>query len=252
VIVGGPKEDFSPPELQALSAYFAGGGNGLFLLDPFTVPGLARYLEQFGFTLAEDIVVDNQTQVSGGDPLMPIIGTFSKEVFPRDPRGEPILPLVRPVRVQNGKAQAFAFSGDSSWALKNRARVEQQSDLTFVEGEDERGPLPVAAVTSTGGEKSGKLVVIGDSNFADNFYARIPGNVDFFMNTVGWMLGRQELVALGRIANVPETKRNFTPQQSLYLSASQARLFFWLMVVIEPLAVFLIGMAVFARRRQRG
>jgi ABC-type uncharacterized transport system involved in gliding motility auxiliary subunit len=252
VIVSGPKEDFSPPELQALSAYFAGGGNGLFLLDPFTVPGLAQYLEQFGFTLAEDIVVDHQTQVSGGDPLMPIIGTFSKEVFPRDPRGEPILPLVRPVRVQNGKAQAFAFSGDSSWALKNRARVEQQSDLTFVEGEDERGPLPVAAVTSTGGEKSGKLVVIGDSNFADNFYARIPGNVDFFMNTVGWMLGRQELVALGRIANVPETKRNFTPQQSLYLSASQSRLFFWLMVVIEPLAVFLIGMAVFARRRQRG
>jgi len=94
--------------------------------------------------------------------------------------------------------------------------------------------------------------VIGDSNFADNFYARIPGNVDFFMNTVGWMLGRQELVALGRIANVPETKRNFTPQQSLYLSASQSRLFFWLMVVVEPLAVFLIGMAVFARRRQRG
>lgn len=121
-----------------------------------------------------------------------------------------------------------------------------------MEGEDERGPLPVAAVTSTGGEKSGKLVVIGDSNFADNFYARIPGNVDFFMNTIGWMLGRQELVALGRIANVPETKRNFTPQQSLYLSASQSRLFFWLMVIIEPLAVFLIGMAVFVRRRQRG
>jgi len=252
VIISGPKEDFSPSELQALSAYFAGGGNGLFLLDPYTAPGLAQYLEQFGFALAEDIVVDNQTQVSGGDPLMPIIGTFAKEVFPRDPRGEPILPLVRPVRVQNGKAQAFAFSGDSSWALKNRARVEQQSDLTFVEGEDERGPLPVAAVAPTGSEKSGKLVVIGDANFADNFYARIPGNVDFFMNTVGWMLGRQELVALGRIANVPETKRNFTPQQSLYLSASQSRLFFWLMVVIEPLAVFLIGMAVFARRRQRG
>jgi ABC-type uncharacterized transport system involved in gliding motility auxiliary subunit len=251
VIVSGPKEDFSPSELQALSAYFAGGGTGLFLLDPYTVPGLAQYLKQFGFALAEDIVIDNQTQVSGGDPLMPIIGTFAKEVFPRDPRGEPILPIVRPVRVQNGKAQAFAFSGDSSWALKNRARAEQ-GDLTFTEGEDERGPLPVAAVATTGSDKPGKLVVIGDSNFADNFYARVPGNVDFFMNTVGWMLGRQELVALGRVANVPETKRNFTPQQSLYLSASQSRLFFWLMVVIEPLAVFLIGMAVFVRRRQRG
>jgi ABC-type uncharacterized transport system involved in gliding motility auxiliary subunit len=251
VIISGPKEDFSPSELQSLSTYFVGGGSGLFMLDPYMTPGLSQYLTQFGFALAEDIVVDNQTQVSGGDPLMPIIGTFSKEVFPRDPRGEPMLPIVRPVRVQNGKAQAFAFSGDSSWALKNRTRAEQ-GDLTFTEGEDERGPLPVAAVATTGSEQSGKIVVIGDSNFADNFYARIPGNVDFFMNTVGWMLGRQELVALGRMANVPETKRNFTPQQSLYLSASQSRLLFWLMVVIEPLVVFLIGMAVFARRRQRG
>jgi hypothetical protein len=252
VVISGPKEDFSPPELQALSTFFAGGGNGLFLLDPYTVPELARFLDQFGFALAEDIVVDSQTQMSGGDPLMPIIGTFSKEVFPRDPRGEPILPMVRPVRVQNGKAQAFAFSSDTSWALKNRARVENQNDLVFAEGEDERGPLPVAAVAPTGSGKSGKIVVIGDSNFADNFYARIPGNVDFFMNTVGWMLDRQELVALGRVANVPETKRNFTPQQTLYLTAWQSRMFFWLMVVIEPLAVFLIGMAVFARRRQRG
>jgi lipopolysaccharide export LptBFGC system permease protein LptF len=72
------------------------------------------------------------------------------------------------------------------------------------------------------------------------------------MNTVGWMLGRQELVALGRTANVPEAKRNFTPQQSLYLSTSQSRLFFWLMVIVEPLVIFVIGMAVFARRRQRG
>jgi ABC-type uncharacterized transport system involved in gliding motility auxiliary subunit len=251
VIISGPKEDFSPSELEALSTYFAGGGNGLFMLDPYTTPGLSSYLTQFGFSLAEDVVVDNQTQVAGGDPLMPVIGTFAKEIFPRDPRGEPILPIVRPVRVQDGKAQAFAFSGESSWAVKNRARAEQ-GDLTFTEGEDERGPLPVAAVAPSGSDKTGKIVVIGDSNFVDNFYARVPGNVDFFMNTVGWMLGRQELVALGRLANVPEAKRNFTPQQSLYLSASQSRLFFWLMVIVEPLAIFFIGMAVFARRRQRG
>ena len=251
VIISGPKEDFSPSELEALSTYFAKGGNGLFMLDPYTTPELAQYLGQFGFALAEDVVVDSQTQIAGGDPLMPIIGTFAKEVFPREPRGEPMLPIVRPVRVQNGKAQAFAFSGETSWAVKNRTRAEQ-GDFTFTEGEDERGPLPVAAVATSGSDKVGKIVVMGDSNFVDNFYARIPGNVDFFMNTVGWMLGRQELVALGRTANVPEAKRNFTPQQSLYLSASQSRLFFWLMVIVEPLVIFFIGMAVFARRRQKG
>jgi len=251
IIVSGPKEDLTTEELDALSTYFSAGGNGLFLLDPYTVPGLAQYLAQFGFVLAEDVVVDTQIQVAGGDPFTPVIGTFSREVFPRDPRGEPVLPVVRSVGVQDGKAQAFAFSSEASWALRDRTRAEQ-GDITFKEGEDQRGPLPVAAVATTGKEKQGKIVVLGDSGFVDNFYARVPGNVDFFMNTVGWMLGRQELVALGRMAKVSEAKRNTTPQQTLYLTASQSRRFFWLMVVLEPLLVFGVGMVVFLRRRRHG
>lgn len=251
VIVSGPKDELSTEELNALSSYFATGGNGLFLLDPYTVPGLTQYLAQFGFVLAEDVIVDTQTQVAGGDPFTPMIGNFSREVFPRDPRGEPVLPVVRSIRVQSGKAQAFAFSSEASWAVHDRTRAEQ-GDINFKEGEDQRGPLPVAAVATTGNEKQGKIVVLGDSGFVDNFYARIPGNVDFFMNTVGWMLGRQELIALGRMANVSEAKRNTTPQQALYLTASQSRRFFWLMVVVEPLLVFAVGVVVFLRRRQTG
>ena len=251
VIISGPKEDLAAEELQALSVYFAAGGNGLFLLDPYTVPGLTQYLAQFGFVLPEDVIVDTQVQVAGGDPFTPVISNFSREVFPRDPRGEPILPVVRSVGVQDGKAQAFAFSSDASWALHDRTRAEQ-GDINFKEGEDKRGPLPVAAVATTGSEKKGKVVVLGDSGFVDNFYSRIPGNVDFFMNTVGWMLGRKELIALGRTAHVSEAKRNMTPQQALYLTTSQSRRLFWIMVVIEPLVVFAIGMAVFLRRRRNG
>ena len=252
IIVSGPKEELAPEELDALSTYFAAGGNALFMLDPYTVPGLSRYLAQFGFVLQDDVIVDDQNQVAGGEPLMPMISNFAQEVFPRHPRGEPLLPVARSVQVQDGKkARTFAFSGETSWALKNRERAER-NELTFKAGEDEKGPLPVAAVATVGQENTGKIIVMGDSDFVDNFYARVPGNVDLFMNTVGWVLGRQELVALGRTANVPQTKRNTTPRQSLYLTASHSRTFFWLMVIVEPTLVFLVGMAVFARRRKKG
>jgi hypothetical protein len=69
---------------------------------------------------------------------------------------------------------------------------------------------------------------------------------------MGWMLGRQELVTIGRVPNAPVSKRGSTPQQSLYLSSSQSRLFFWLMVVLEPALIFVLGMVVFARRRRLG
>jgi ABC-type uncharacterized transport system involved in gliding motility auxiliary subunit len=251
VVISGPKEELAPGELEAFSAYFAAGGNALFMLDPYTVPGVSRYLAQFGFVLNEDVVVDEQNQVAGGEPLMPMISNFAQDVFPRQPRGEPMLPVVRPVRVQDSKARAFAFSSETSWALRSRGRAER-NELSFKADEDERGPLPVAAVTTVGGEKEGKIVVMGDSDFVDNFYARVPGNVDFFMNTVSWILGRQELVALGRAPNVPQSKRTSTPQQSLYMTTSQSRTFFWVMVILEPVLVFTVGMVVFLRRRQKG
>ena len=251
VIISGPKEELTEGELAAFSAYFATGGNAIFMLDPYTVPGLARYLAQFGFVLDDEVVIDDSNQLAGGEPLMPAIATFSQEVFPRQPKGEPMLPVVRPVRVQDGKARAFAFSSDTSWALKDRERADR-NELDFKAGEDERGPQPVAAVAPVGKEKNGKIVVMGDSDFVDNFYARVPGNVDLFMNTVGWMLGRQELIALGRSPNVPQEKRTSTPRQSLYMTAAQSRLFFWTMVVLEPVVVLLVGMVVFVRRRQNG
>jgi len=251
IIISGPKDELAPEELKALSTYFTAGGNALFMLDPYTVPDLSHYLAQFGFVLQDDVVVDDQNQVAGGEPLMPMISDFSREVFPRQLRGEPMLPVVRSVHVQDGKASAFAFSSEKSWALKNRERAER-NELAFKAGEDEQGPLPVAAVAAVGKDKAGKIVVMGDSDFVDNMYARVPGNVDLFMNTVGWMLGRQELVALGRTPNVPSAKRVSTPKQSLYLTASQSRTFFWLMVVVEPALVFLVGMVVFARRRKKG
>jgi len=251
VIISGPKGELAPGELEALSTYLKSGGRALFMLDPYSTPNLSRYLTQFGFALEESVIVDDQNQVAGGEPLMPMISRFAPEVFPRQPRGEPMLPVVQPVRVQDGKARAFAFSSDSSWVVKSRLRAER-NDLAFKAGEDERGPAPVAAVATIEGEKQGKVVVLGDSDFVNNFYARVPGNVDFFMNTLGWMLDRHELVALGRAPNAPVSKRGSTPQQSLYLTAAQSRLFFWIMVFIEPALVFLVGMIVFARRRQKG
>ncbi len=252
IIVSGPKEDLAAAELAALTAYLEAGGSAFLMLDPFTVPRLSAYLARFGLRLAEDVVVDQERGVAGGEPLMPIISDFAEDIFPRWLSGSPILPYTRPVRVQDGLATPFAFSSEASWALKNRARAEQEG-LYFKEGEDERGPIPVAAVAAVGTERSGKLVVLGDSDFVNNFYARIPGNVDFFMNTVGWMSGRQQLISMGRNpGGLPDQKRVSTPRQSLYLSELQKSRFFWLMVVLEPALVLAIGLCIAVRRRRHG
>ncbi len=248
VVVSGPREEFLPDELAALTAYLSAGGKAIFMIDPYTVQGLCRYLARFGFVLGDGAVVDIQARLAGGDPLMPAIPNFIEEIFPRELWQPVLMPVVRPVEAQEGKARAFAFSSPDSWVQHSRERIER-GDLRYLAEEDKRGPTPVAAVASVGGPegKGGKVVVLGDSDFVTNFYSRIPGNVDFFMNLVGWLLEREELVATGRSVDVPGAGR-----QSLYLSQAQARMFFWTLVVLEPGLVFLVGTCVFFYRRRRG
>ena len=251
VIVAGPQEDFLPQELDALAAYVSAGGKLLFLLDPGAAPELSRYLAQFGFGLEDRIVVDTQARLAGGDPLMPTIPNFVEEIFPRDLWTPLMMPMVRPVEVQGEQTRAFAFSSPDSWAQRLDERI-QQGNLAYQEGQDTPGPIPVAAVATVSGaaETSGKIVVFGDSDFITNFHARIPGNLDFFMNTVGWLVDRQELISVGRAVEGLVGGRS--TQQSLYLTETQARQFFWFTVVLEPGFVLLVGTVIVAIRRRRG
>ena len=257
VVVAGPREDFLPQELEVLSAYVLAGRKLMFLLDPDTVPELCRYLARFGFGLDDGVVVDRQARLARGDPLMPTIPHFVEEIFPRELWAPVVMPVVRPVGVQNrgdkgdGQTQAFAFSSPDSWAQHKDERL-QQGDLSYRAGEDTPGPVSVAAVATIPGsaETPGKIVVFGDSDFVTNFHSRIPGNLDFFMNTVGWLLDRQGLMSVGRA--VEGLVQGRSSKQSLYLSETQSRQFFWFMVVLEPGFVFLVGTVVFLARRRRG
>lgn len=250
VVVSGPREEFLPDELAALSAYLSAGGKAIFMIDPYTVPGLCQYLTRFGFVLTEGVVVDTQNRLAGGDPLMPAIPNFVEDVFPRDLLEPILMPVVRPVEGQEGKVQAFAFSSPDSWVQRSRERIEQ-GDLWYLAEEDTPGPVPVAAIATIGnsGEQGGNVVVLGDSDFVTNFYAQMPGNVDFFVNTVEWLLRRGELVSAGRAVQGLVGGRSAV--QGLYLSQTQARLFFWIGVVLEPSLVFLVGTIVFFSRRWR-
>lgn len=257
VVVAGPREDFLPQELEVLSAYVSAGGNVMFLLDPDTVPELCRYLARFGFGLEDGVVIDKQARLAGGDPLMPTIPNFVEEIFPRELWAPVVMPVVRPVGVQDGVAdgqvQAFAFSSPDSWAQhKDKDERMPQGELSYRAGEDTPGPVPVAAVATIPGsaEIPGKIVVFGDSDFVTNFHSRILGNLDFFMNTVGWLLDRQDLVSVGRA--VEGLVQGRSSKQSLYLSEAQSRQFFWFMVVLEPGFIVLVGTVVFLVRRRRG
>jgi ABC-type uncharacterized transport system involved in gliding motility auxiliary subunit len=90
------------------------------------------------------------------------------------------------------------------------------------------------------GEKEARLVVIGDSDFANNNYVRLAGNGDLFLNTVNWLAQEEDLISIR-----PKSPTN----RSVTMTESQQRTFFLLVVLLMPLTVIGIGAYVWWKRR---
>src|SRR5207249_6868982 len=86
-----------------------------------------------------------------------------------------------------------------------------------------------------------RLVVFGDSDFANNSLFPVQGNGNLFLNTVSWLAEEEDLIAI--------RPRKGGGSGPVMLTAAQAPLIFWLPVVLLPLGVFASGAVVFLRRK---
>ena len=85
-----------------------------------------------------------------------------------------------------------------------------------------------------------RMVVVGTSSFVDNG-SLAGGNLDFFMNSLNWLLQREQLIAVG--PKLPEEFR-------LDMSPNQARAVYGLVIGGMPLAVAVLGLFVWTKRRK--
>jgi ABC-type uncharacterized transport system involved in gliding motility auxiliary subunit len=82
--------------------------------------------------------------------------------------------------------------------------------------------------------------VIGDSDFATNRYIGLSGNGNFFLNTANWLTEEADLISIQPRTSSPRT---------IQLSPAQGRLLFFVSVILLPLALLIVGVTVWLRRR---
>ena len=131
----------------------------------------------------------------------------------------------------------MAWTGRSSWAETDLSALKRGS-VGFDEKRDRPGPISVATVSTKG---DSRLVVFGDSDFISNTYLGLSGNKDLFLNTINWLTEEKDLIA------IPPKEIKGTP---LILTKNQAKIIFWLPVVIIPGLIFVFGIVVYSRRKR--
>jgi ABC-type uncharacterized transport system involved in gliding motility auxiliary subunit len=261
VVVAGPKHDFLPVELDALAAYLKGGGGVLMLLDPGSLPNVGRFLASLGIVLGDDFIVDRERKVLNTEGLAAVVELFKRGNPVTDAVTNPIesgvvLPSARSVdvaaEVTGVQAESVARTSPTAWAVADPARARRGEEPSKAQG-DAPGAAPGVVVAEVGAaangtHRPGRLVVVGDADFASDAYLDLLGNRDLALNAVAW-LAEEEALAGTRTKHVPEIIRPLSP---LVLREGEARAIFVLTVVALPAAVFASGAGLVLARRRRG
>ena len=143
----------------------------------------------------------------------------------------------------------------ASWAESNLASLSTGVSLDAEAG-DRAGPLSVAVAVSGAADAGAenqeatsasdepkpetRLVVFGDSDFATNAYAGVPGNPNLFANAVNWLAQQENLIAI-RPRESEDRRVTMTPRQQTMA--------FFTSILFIPALVFAAGVYTWWRRR---
>jgi ABC-type uncharacterized transport system involved in gliding motility auxiliary subunit len=249
LVVGGPREVYPEPVVDAIKAYVENGGKALIMLDPSIKlgkddtnenPGLDAMLESWGVTLNKDLALDTSGigRVFGLGPEVPLVTTYDAQAIVNPMKDIPTaFPLARTLDVKNTDkttVDKLFSTGDNSFATSNLS----SGRITINPKTDKKGPLLLAAAGTY--NKAGRFVVVGTSTWIGNSLIRFQGNRDLFLNMINWLSADEDLISIR-----PKEPSN----QPLNVNAQRQRMMFWLSVVFFPLAIVGIGLGTWWKRR---
>ena len=270
LVIAGPEKAIHPQERKALEDFLNQGGSIFLLLDPQTNAGLDSFLNRWGISVQDDIVIDPMSKLFGGDYAAPVVNQYMVHDITKNFALPTIFPVLRSVTAgtaEGVEVNELLQTGANSWAETDF----DNKKVKFDEGMDRKGPVTVAAVATKNiaarenpekkpepekenGEvsstnedeqkkpaKKGTLVVLGDSDFANNTYFNFSGNGDFFLNTASWLAEEDSLIA------IRPKERKDTP---LHLDSNWGAGLFIMGTIVFPGVIVLIGIRKWWTRRR--
>lgn len=249
VVVAGPRKPLLPAEASALDQYLGRGGGLLLLLEPDQDSGLGPWLKERGVLLDEDLVLDPSSSLVGASPAWPIVSDFGGHPLTRPLEGLVCyFPLARSLKLarplpQGARGVEILPTSDTAWGAMDLG-VLKSGQARFEPGRDLKGRLSLGAVLDVpapaapagqGPPPTGRLAVIGDSDFLHNQHLSQVAHRDLALNLVGHLSEDQ-----GQIALRPRQGDS----QPLLLTPAQVYLVFGLPLVLLPLIFLILGIVV--------
>lgn len=240
VVMAGPVKDYLPTELTQLDGYLHRGGNVLMLVDPEAPPSIAAFAAGLGVVTPPQVVIDPQQRLAGGEGVTVMVADMlSSFLVSGTLESPPVFSYARPLQLlEPTSTSAIAFLKTSA-ASYTVAPADVRTDAAG----RAKAQVVVGIAMLPIEEHNGRVIVIGDSDFATNGVIDYLGNKDLFVNSINW-LARDESLLSAR-AQTKEAGR-----EQFFVTETQGAWSFWLATVLQPAVFFAAGAVVFWRRRR--
>ena len=192
-------------------------------------------------------IVDPEDRISQGSPTALLVRRFTKHAITNGFTAPLLLPVSQDISFDQTQALQWSFtsltqSSEESWAETDFSLTDPE----FQVGEDRKGPFSLAAALefsdrANHGSSHPSTVIIGNSAFASNAYAKFPGNTDFLLNAVAWLTQEDALMSIS--AKDP-TFEPFIP------NPTQEHMLLAIQVFSVPLLLLFLGITIWRRRSQ--
>jgi ABC-type uncharacterized transport system involved in gliding motility auxiliary subunit len=242
LVIAGPTGAYFPQEVAFVSKYLDNGGKVLIEIDPQTDPKLDSIFQGWNINVGDNVVVDASGvgRLFGTGPATPLVVDYGDSPITKTLQGGmTFFNLARTVSIANKsktdpQAVEILKTSERSFTIPKLVREVQFDPKTA-------GPLSLGVAASRpAGDKSARLVVIGDSDFAENQWLGLQRNGDLFFNTIDWLAQDENLIS---IRPKPQTARHVT------LTEGQMASLQWLELFFLPGIVVLMGVAIWWKRR---
>jgi ABC-type uncharacterized transport system involved in gliding motility auxiliary subunit len=247
VVMAGPTTEPVASESDALDAYLNGGGSVMLLLDPPPGASMKDFLKKWSLEPGDNFVVDasGMGKIFGAGPTIPLVTKYEGHRITQGFNVMTFFPLARSIMpakppVEGVVVEPLLRTNEASWGESDMKPGAKQ--VQFDEKTDIKGPVTIGdVVTKTIGDKKGRLVVIGDSDFAINGYFGALGNGNLMTNAVSFLAQDESFISI---------KVKDPANRPVTMTESQERSVAWLVELLLPGSVLAIGISVLVRRRK--
>jgi hypothetical protein len=248
----GPRSTYSPDEVGVLKNYLARGGRLLLMYDPeFPVtPELQSLLANVDLEVGSGMVLDPVNH-SGTEedkiavpyyPPHPITDQVALTVFP-GPRPLRLLGKIREI-----EATTLASTSQESYVRPIATSTVFASTQRAVPPEPKaaagHGPVALAVALQgnwpEGKQKPFRLVLVGSASFATNTFFPYASNGDLAVSMIRWLADDRA---------TPKLKPATYSTAEVRLTHREMQVTFFLIEILLPLSVMVLGIAVWRRRR---